>query len=57
MVRISKQAERRSRSPRRSKDPSIKTGPKQDNFAKGFKEHDNAVEGDLASKAYIPKIR
>lgn len=57
MVRISKQSERRSRSPRRSKAPSPKTGPKQDKLAKGFKEHANAVEGDLAGKAYIPKIR
>lgn len=57
MVRISKQAEKRSRSPRRCRAPSEKTGPRKDNLKKGYKEHDNALEGDLAQTAFIPKIR
>lgn len=57
MVRISKQAERRSRFPRRHRPPSEKTGSLQDNLPKGFKEHANAVEGDLAKMIFIPKIK
>jgi hypothetical protein len=57
MVRISKQAEKRRRSPRKCRAPSVKTGPRKDNLPKGFKEHQNAVGGDLAEKVYIPKIR
>jgi len=57
MVRISKQSEKRSRSPRRHKDPSEKTGALKDNLPKGFKEHANALEGDAGSKGFIPKIK
>lgn len=57
MVRISKKAERRSQSRRRPSPPSKKTGPRNDNLAKGFKIHANALEGDLAEKAFIPKIK
>lgn len=57
MVRISKQSERRSRSPRKHQGPSTKTGTLKDNLSKGFKEHSNALEGEVANKAYIPKIR
>lgn len=57
MVRISKQAERRSKFPRRHRAPSTKTGPLQDNLKNGYKEHSNAVEGDLASTIFIPKIK
>lgn len=57
MVRISKQNERRNRSPRKRKAPSLKTGPKKDNLPNGFKEHANAVEGDFAAQAFIPKIK
>lgn len=56
MTRMSKQGERRNRSPRKHRAPSEKTGPKKDNLPKGFKEHANALEGDLAKQAYIPKI-
>lgn len=56
MVRISKQAQKRHRSPRRCKAPSVKTGPKKDNLPLGYKEHVNALEGDHASKFFIPKI-
>jgi hypothetical protein len=57
MVRISKQAERRNRFPRKHRHPSKKTGPLEDNLPNGFKEHANAVEGDMATLVFIPKIR
>jgi len=57
MVRISKQSERRNRSPRKHRAPSEKTGPLKDNLPKGFKEHANALGGDTAAKAFIPKIK
>lgn len=56
MTRISKQAERRARSPRKHRGPSVTTGPKTDNLTKGFKEHPNAVTGDLSAIMFIPKI-
>jgi len=57
MVRISKQEERRMRSHRRPSPPAKKTGPKKDNLAKGFKEHDNALEANAAQSMFIPKIK
>lgn len=57
MVRISKQAERRQRSPRKHRKPSVFTGSLKDNLPEGFKVHENAVSGDAASTAFIPKIR
>lgn len=57
MVRISKQAERRSRFPRKHRAPSTKTGPLKDSLANGYKEHPNALEGDLAKAVFIPKIK
>ena len=57
MVRISKQAEKRSRFPRKHRKPSEKTGPRQDNLPEGFKGHANAVEGDLAAVIFVPKIK
>jgi hypothetical protein len=57
MVRISKQNERRMKSPRRSKKPSAKTGSLKDNLPAGYKEHINALEGELATIGFIPKIR
>lgn len=57
MVRISKQAEKRSRFPRKHRKPSEKTGPKKDQLENGFKGHSNAIEGDLAQMAFIPKIK
>mgnify|MGYP006890127367 CR=1 FL=1 len=53
MVRISKQAERRQRSPRRPKLAGKKTGSKQDNLENGFKALENAIE---SNRAYIGKI-
>ena len=57
MVRISKQSERRAKSPRRPRPPSVKTGAKKPQLKKGFKEHENALEGQAAQQAFIPKIR
>ena len=58
MTRISKQQERRMRSPRKHKKPSIKTGSLKDNLPKGYKPHANALEGTaLVGLAFIPKIK
>lgn len=57
MVRISKQSEKRHRFPRKTRAPSAKTGPLKDNLPEGFKGHANALEGDLAKMAFIPKIK
>lgn len=42
-------------SPRKPKIGGVKTGPKKDNLAKGFKEHANAVNSEV--QAFIPKIK
>ena len=57
MVRISKQAEKRSQSRRRPQPPAKKTGPRSDNLPKGYKVHANAVQGTIAETAFIPKIK
>lgn len=57
MVRISKQSEKRSQSPRKNRAPAKKTGPLKDNLPKGFKFHENAISGDAAKLAFIPKIK
>lgn len=57
MVRISKQGEKRSRSPHKHQNPSEKTGPLKDNLSKGYKAHENALQGDAANQAFIPKIK
>ena len=57
MVRISKQSEKRARSPRKNKKPSEKTGPRADKLKEGYKVHPNAIEGDVAGSAFIPKIK
>lgn len=57
MTRMSKQGERRHRFPRKHRPPSAKTGPLADNIPNGFKNHANAVEGELAAKVFIPKIK
>jgi hypothetical protein len=58
MVRISKQNERRNQSPRKHR-PKLteSTGPKADNLPEGFKVHANALEGEQAGLAFIPKIK
>lgn len=57
MVRISKQSERRQASPKKHKKPSAKTGPLKDNLSQGYKPHSNALDGELAKSAFIPKMR
>lgn len=57
MVRISKQSERRSKSPHKARPPAVKTGPLKENLKKGFKPHINALEGEIAANAFIPKIK
>ena len=57
MTRMSKQGERRARFPRKHKNPSEKTGPLKDNLPGGFKPHANALEGNIAVMAFIPKIK
>lgn len=57
MTRMSKQGERRAKSHRKHRPPAMKTGPKKDKLTNGFKEHSNALEGDLAATVFIPKIR
>lgn len=57
MVRISKQSEKRNRSPRKHRAPAAKTGALKDNLPKGFKEHANALNGDVGAMAFIPKIK
>ena len=58
MTRMSKQQERRSQSPRKSRHSYAKTGSKKDNLTKGFKEHQNALEGTPhALTAFVPKIK
>jgi hypothetical protein len=58
MVRISKQSERRARNPHRCRPPSVKTGPRNDTkLQNGFKDHANALEGEQAALAFIPKIK
>lgn len=57
MVRISKQSEKRHRFPRKHRAPSAKTGSLKDNIPNGYKAHGNAVEGDLATLVFIPKIK
>ena len=57
MVRISKQEERRQRSPKRCRAPAPKTGAKKDNLPIGYKAHANAIEGNAAALSFIPKIK
>ncbi len=57
MTRVSKKAERRGISPRKHKAPQPKTGPKEDNLPLGFKEHTNAIDGEFAKMAFVPKIK
>lgn len=55
MVRMSKQGERRNRSPYKTKYPAAKTGSKKDNLAKGYKEHENV--SPIANTIFIPKVK
>ena len=56
MVRISKQAERRAKCPHRPRPPAVKTGPKKDALAQGYKPMENAVaDAALSQRLFIPK--
>ena len=57
MVRISKQEERRNKSPRKPRLPGLKTGPKKDNLSEGYRIHENCISGELNQTHFIPKIR
>lgn len=57
MVRLSKQTRRRQKSHKRPKAPAVKTGPLKETLENGYKEHVNALTGDLSKKAYIPRIK
>ena len=57
MVRLSKQARRRLISYKRPQAPAVKTGPLKDNLPGGFKPHANAIDGELAKAAFVPKIK
>lgn len=57
MVRISKQEERRNKSPRRRRVPGEKTGPKKDQLPLGYKEHRNCSGENMQSVCFIPEIR
>jgi len=55
MVRLSKPERHRSRSPRKPKIGSVKTGPKKDNLPQGFKQHENVLANEMG--VFIPKIK
>lgn len=57
MTRISKQEERRHRSPRKSKVLGKKTGSRQDHLPAGYKLHENALVDANGTYAFIPKIK
>lgn len=57
MTRISRQGKIRGMSPRKPRAPQPKTGALKDNLSKGYKEHANSLEGDVAMKLFIPKIK
>ncbi|CAM0117164.1 hypothetical protein [Rhabdochlamydiaceae symbiont of Dictyostelium giganteum] len=56
MVRMSKQSERRAKSPHRPRSKATKTGPKKDDLPQGFKFHATAIgDSSLSTKLFIPK--
>ncbi len=57
MVRLSKVARMRAVSKKRPSKPSAKTGPLKSTLAKGYKEHANALTGEMASQAFIAKVK
>jgi hypothetical protein len=57
MVRRSKVARDRSVSYKRPSRAGKKTGPLQETLPLGYKEHANALTGDVAAAAFIPKIK
>lgn len=57
MTRLSKQARKRSQSPKRPKLRGKPTGPKKDKLEMGYKEKTNSISGAFAATCYIPKIK
>jgi len=57
MTRISKQEERRHKSPRRPRFPAAKTGPLKDNLKDGYKPHENAGESGAFFIAKVKEVR
>jgi len=57
MTRTSKKEERRQRCPKKNKAPSVKTGPLKDNLPLGYKERENTLDGEMAKKVFIAKIK
>ena len=57
MVRLSKVTRIRSVSKKRPSQPAQKTGALKETLPNGFKEHKNALTGDVATRAFIAKIR
>ncbi len=57
MTRVSKQEERRNKSPRKPKIGSVKSGPKKDRLKKGYKEHLNAIMDKEAAYSFISKVK
>lgn len=55
MTRMSKQGKRRAVSPRKHKNPSVKSGSKKDQLPLGYKEHENALKG--VENVFIAKIK
>jgi len=55
MVRLSKVTRMRAVSFKRPSAPAKKTGPKKQTVV--FKAHKNAFEGELATRAFLPKIQ
>lgn len=57
MVRRSKVERMRSVTRKRPSAPAVKTGPQKENIPHGFKHHENALTGERATLAFIPKIK
>lgn len=57
MVRISKQAEKRQKSPKRCRFPSPKTGALKDELPLGYKEHSNGLQDVNNKSIFIAKIK
>jgi hypothetical protein len=57
MVRLSKVTRIRSVSKKRPSAPAVKTGALKETLPNGFKEHKNALTGEVAAKAFIAKVR
>ena len=56
MTRMSKQGERRAKSPRKHRPPAPKTGPKRDMLEFGYRLHQNGVAAESVTGRYIPKM-